>query len=998
MLRAYASVLVVLWSAALPAALPAADCNGNGLLDADEIAAGESPDCNTNAIPDECETAPLTFTAPSRLSAGDPVRALAVGDIDGNGLLDIVTCERRSITFLYNLGSRSLDDADRALGTNLRDLALGDIDRDGDIDVAVLDSGEVWILANTGGGSFAPPAAIALAGGSSLQAADLSGDGSADLLVTLGGTDELAVVASGAGGFAAPALHAAGGSPLAAATDDLDGDGDLDIAIASTAAIKLLWNDGRGAFPDESTIENVEAPLTGLVLADLDLDGLLDIATASASLVEIIPNRGGGSFGAPSSFRLGTPVNGPSLTAGRLDDDPDVDLAVASFALDTVAAILNRGDGVFRASLELQVEQPASAVALEDLDRDGRADLVAAHANQATVEIFWGGSPLGTSALEFARHVVQLDNFEPHSSAAADFDGDGDLDVATIDGENRLAVLLNSGSGTFPNQNFQTIQDAREMISIAAADINNDGRADIAGVDEDSRRLAVLFNQGNATFRQVETYALGSRPFFVTAGDLDRDGFLDLVSVNEGEGNIEVFRNLRNDRFQRLGATAVGASPLSAAVGDYDQDGDLDVAVAGGGTSQVIVLWNDGLGGFPTRTGIEVDPPSSVVAADMGQNDVLDLVLVSRSRDRVILLRNDGGGGFSVTDRIDLGQDANTILWSEINGDGFPDIVTANEGSNSVSMLLNTGGGLGAPIHYGVGRDPRFAVSGDFNGDGTLDVIASNHSTLNLSVFLNQTPPPGFGEPHLERICTEEDYHNVSRKSELEGVDRTALYVVPAAPGDPALIPTVFQNTRRFPSHRDFLTRTFPDQFPAGDYEALVLRRATRRYFAGRIYRLIGGEDGPLYGFSITGDRPLEEEAGRVHDALAADFALRPFAYYPDTEATRSDARGWVRPDFPVHLAEPEVPFRRGDASADDEINLTDAISLLNYLFLSGPQPTCLRSGDSDDDGRLNLTDGINILSYLFLNGLAPPEPFTSCGLDGTEDELGCEAFAPCES
>jgi hypothetical protein len=84
--------------------------------------------------------------------------------------------------------------------------------------------------------------------------------------------------------------------------------------------------------------------------------------------------------------------------------------------------------------------------------------------------------------------------------------------------------------------------------------------------------------------------------------------------------------------------------------------------------------------------------------------------------------------------------------------------------------------------------------------------------------------------------------------------------------------------------------------------------------------------------------------------------------------------------------------FERGDADGDHRVNLTDAVFVLNYLFLSGPKPVCLDAADTNDDGRLNLTDGIYLLTHLFLAGPAPPQPFPGEGTDPTADGLDCSS------
>jgi len=94
-----------------------------------------------------------------------------------------------------------------------------------------------------------------------------------------------------------------------------------------------------------------------------------------------------------------------------------------------------------------------------------------------------------------------------------------------------------------------------------------------------------------------------------------------------------------------------------------------------------------------------------------------------------------------------------------------------------------------------------------------------------------------------------------------------------------------------------------------------------------------------------------------------------------------------------------KTPFLRGDADGNGGIDISDVISTLNYLFISGTRPGCLDAADVDDDGDLSLTDAIRSLNYQF-TGTAPapepPGPF-DCGMDPTADELTCESFQGCD-
>jgi hypothetical protein len=89
---------------------------------------------------------------------------------------------------------------------------------------------------------------------------------------------------------------------------------------------------------------------------------------------------------------------------------------------------------------------------------------------------------------------------------------------------------------------------------------------------------------------------------------------------------------------------------------------------------------------------------------------------------------------------------------------------------------------------------------------------------------------------------------------------------------------------------------------------------------------------------------------------------------------------------------------------SDGAVDLTDAVRILDHLFLGGPAPECLDAADTDDDAELSLTDPIVVLSWLFLGGPAPEPPSPTagsypggdCGTDPTASD-GLDCFRPGE-
>ncbi len=101
---------------------------------------------------------------------------------------------------------------------------------------------------------------------------------------------------------------------------------------------------------------------------------------------------------------------------------------------------------------------------------------------------------------------------------------------------------------------------------------------------------------------------------------------------------------------------------------------------------------------------------------------------------------------------------------------------------------------------------------------------------------------------------------------------------------------------------------------------------------------------------------------------------------------------------WPFHYI-PDLPsFVRGDANADDAVDLGDGIFILQFLFANGPEPPCIDAADTNDDGNpIDVSDGVYLLQYLFANGPTLPAPHAECGTDPTEDALLCESYRWCE-
>ncbi len=356
--------------------------------------------------------------------------------------------------------------------------------------------------------------------------------------------------------FAPKVDYGANEKPQAIATGDLDGDGDQDLITANMGGntISVLKNNGDGSFSEKVDYATGEWPRS-VIAADLDGDGDLDLAVAEAgepagsrNAISILMNNVDGTFGTRTTYEVG--LHPTSLSVADMDGDGDLDLAVANrfgpggTILDNVSVLQNNGDGTFAPKVDYEV----------------------------------GDSP--------------------HSLSAADFDGDGDVDLAVANyGEsgagNNVSVLKNNGDGTFaPKMDYPT---GRNSYSLFAADLDLDGDLDLAVANASSNTISVLRNIGDGTFEAKADYPTNVNPASVFAAHLDSDGLLDLAVANSGLGSgntISVLHNNGDGTFAAKVDYPTAQEPRAVVASDLDGDGDKDLATANWSGDNISVLKN----------------------------------------------------------------------------------------------------------------------------------------------------------------------------------------------------------------------------------------------------------------------------------------------------------------------------------------------------------------------------------------------------------------------
>ncbi len=323
--------------------------------------------------------------------------------------------------------------------------------------------------------------------------------------------------------------------------------------------------------------------------------------------------------------------------------------------------------------------------------------------------------------------------------AAADFDEDGVLDLATADaGSDYVTIHIGDGHGSFSRPAAPAFPTGDGPWHITAADFDGDGDGDLATVNPDSDDVTVLLGDGAGGFTPAPggPFLVGDFPDCIVAADFDGDGNTDLVTVNRDSDDVTVL----------LGDGAGGFtldSPIpfanisgsDAVAGDFDGDGDQDLATASG---NVIVLLGDGAGGFTPAAGSPFPGwgAQRIVAADLDGDSDVDLATVSG--DYVAVLLGNGAGSFTPAATIELGDvGAWDITAADFDGDGDQDLATAHANRNAVVVHLGDGAGsFVSTAPFPTAREPRSIAAGDFDGDGDQDLATTSELADSVSIFL----------------------------------------------------------------------------------------------------------------------------------------------------------------------------------------------------------------------------------------------------------------------
>jgi Tol biopolymer transport system component len=689
-----------------------------------------------------------TFTTGATLVTDGPPRSVAVGDLDGDGTLDVVTANPAAGTVSIFRGNGDGTFGPRSavgVGAGPIAVALVDWDLDGRLDAVVVHEADadVTILLNDGsGGLLVRDSEILGAVPRGLAVGDVDRDGRPDVVIAHPNVDAVSVLLNDGAGGLDPPLPAlpTGTQPVAVALGDVDGDGTLDLVVVSQGAssVSVHLGVGDGTFGPPADFAAGTAP-AAVALGDVNGDGKLDLVVGG-SLVVLL-GRGDGSFGFPTGF----PVSGaPAAVAlGDLSRDGRLDLVVVSPGSNLVSVFRNatpRPAASFAAAVQFATGNGPLAVAVGDLDRDGKPDVITANGPGASLSVLLGDGAGGVGAPA----GVSLGGASQGGLIVADFNRDGKLDVAAtafVSGDRVLALLGDGLGGLAPAGAFAAGLGVR---GVAAGDFSGDGILDLVTANATAGTVSTLTGNGDGTFAPIVGIPVGAGPRAVALGDLDRNGMVDGVTANELDSTVSVILNLRT--FALVSSFPTGAGPVAVAVGDVNRDGKPDVVTANGGGASVSVLLGDGAGGLGPKTDLAVGQnPVHLVLVDVDGDGALD-ILTANSGGTVSLLRGNGSGGFGSRADFPVGAGPTGLAVADVDRDGLMDVVTANRQANTISVLrgirapatltvTRAGAGSGTVTGVPAGIDCGVTCVATFPGGTVVTLVATPAAGSTLAGF-----------------------------------------------------------------------------------------------------------------------------------------------------------------------------------------------------------------------------------------------------------------------
>jgi hypothetical protein len=355
------------------------------------------------------------------------------------------------------------------------------------------------------------------------------------------------------------------------------------------------------------------------------------------------------------------------------------------------------------------------------------------------------GEIIGSRA--FNSSTVVNYGFHTSTLATADLDGNGYVDLVTLDIENnKVRILKNTTTNALSNISFQSLDlpISYRGARFALGDVNSDGKTDIVITVDNNPVISVLLNistPGNFSFSPEKIINTPLKQWGIAVMDIDGDGKVDIITANRWDFKISVLRNISVGEdlgFDTSISYYTSSDPTELKVADFDGDGRPDIAATNIGDETVSILKNLSSPGNILFNIVDLNiigTPRSIALGDLNSNGTPDFITGITWRTNFALFENtSNGGGLSfVRKNIPWGNSPLAVGIDDLDGDGKPDLVVAGYDS-ILTIYQNKSAGdsimLRDSISVKVSIRPSVLAIADLNNNGHPDIILGNYDGI----------------------------------------------------------------------------------------------------------------------------------------------------------------------------------------------------------------------------------------------------------------------------
>jgi RHS repeat-associated protein len=681
------------------------DAQGNQILAGDDLSVG--PHVFPNPI---YVTEPSTYTGSSR----DEV--ILAGDLTNDGLPDLIVNQDQ---LLPNLGNREFGRPSQ-LPIQGEVMAIGDLNNDNLQDLVTIGFNGIRSYLNRGG-TWEPAALISE-------------------------------------------------FPRQVELDDINADGILDLVFETPFEMAVRLGIGDGTWGQSQMLYDPPTGAVGQVvdwlMTDVTADQKADLVAwltvdSTSTRIAVWPRTGPGQFATqPTPFVLPGGDSSGSIRAGDLDADGDVDLVVQASKL---RVLLANGQGGWTIGEELDApgqlaasQIPGRLAAIEDINADGRLDLITTLGNaldDRDFRIFLGR---GDGTLMSGVSYGTFNSTDDPLVLVQDLDGDQHADVALASSAISTHVFYGNSWGGLDDQTY--LAEGFGISRVALGDLNGDGLADFVSAEpiqgSSLNRINVQIAEDNGVYRRKQSFDALGYVAELQLRDLEADGDLDLIILSQRSGDqtsnaLGIYSNSSQGAFAEApNAILLDVAYKSFLFGDLNGDQRLDVVLTADATIATKYALGQISGGFSALQALPNHTNhynSGLGVGDVdgdGDDDILITGNTGNGGDSIFFLSKPTPTGFELIVGPSLlefgGGIGNSVpvIFSDIELDGDKDLLILDPRGNQLIIQLNTSQGWVAEL-IPLGYWPDRMLVGDMNGDNLPEVLVTIEQGRSVMVLPN---------------------------------------------------------------------------------------------------------------------------------------------------------------------------------------------------------------------------------------------------------------------